>query len=166
MPTALIATVGGTATAAQAATVAATAALATGGVMAYSSIQQGKFQEEMGEYNAALARREAESVEEADEFEQRETRAEGRRIRARQLLQWTGGGLVPTGTYEEISMKTKADIEKDIKLQKYGFGLQKSRTLSRGKLEKQKGKYARRAGTWQAGTSLLTGAYRASSIYA
>lgn len=146
--------------------IAADVALVAAGTSAYSQYQQGKFQKEMGEYEAGLAKQEAESVKEAGEFEQRETRAEGRRIRARQLLQWTGGGLVPTGTYEEISMKTQADIEKDIKLQKYGFGLQYSRTLSRGKLARKKGKYASRAGAWQGGTSLLTGAYRASSIYA
>ena len=149
------------------AVVAADIALVAAGTSAYSQYQTGKFQEEMGEYNAALARQEAESIEEAGEFEQRETRAEGRRFRARQLLQFAKGGVVPTtGTPLLVGQETVADIAKDIKLQKYGFGLQKSRILSRAKQERQKGKYASRAGAWQAGTSLLTGAYRASSIYA
>ena len=149
------------------AALAADVALTTAAVSATSQYQQGKFQEEMGEYNAALAKQEAESVKEAGEFEERETRVEGRRIRARQLLQFAKGSVVPTtGTPLLVGQETQADIEKDIKLQRYGYGLQYSRTLSRGKLASKEGKYAKRAGAWQAGTSLLTGAYRASSIYA
>jgi hypothetical protein len=146
---------------------AADVALTTAAVSATSQYQQGKYMEEMGEYKAGLAKQEAESVKEASEFEERETRIEGRRIRARQLLQFAKGGVVPTtGTPLLVGEETTADIEKDIKLQKYGYGLQYSRTLSRGRLARQEGKYAKRAGAWSGGTSLLTGAYRAASIYA
>lgn len=146
---------------------AADVALATAAVSATSQIQQGKYQQEMAEYNAALATQEAETVKEAGEYEEREARIEGRRLRAKQLLQFAKGGVVPTtGTPLIVGKKTAVDIEKDIQLQRYGYGLQYSRTLSRARLERMKGKGARRASRWAAGTSLLTGAYRASSVFA
>lgn len=157
----------GLGTAGGVAAIAADVAVLAAGASAYSSIQQGKFAEEMGEYNAALAQQEAESIEEKGEFEERETRAEGRRIRARQLLQFAKGGVVPTtGTPLITSQKITTDVEKDIRLQRYGFGLQYSRALSRGRKAKREGRAASRASAWQAGSSLLTGTYRASSIYA
>ncbi len=136
------------------------------GVSAYSSLQQGKFAEQMGERNAALLEQEAESIGKASEFEERETRIEGRKIRARQLLQFAKGGVVPTtGTPSVVGQQTMVDIEKDIKLRKYGYGLQKSRTKSKAKLARLEGRAASRASAWQAGSSLLTGAYRVGSIW-
>jgi len=166
MVAAAIATVQGTATAAQAATVAATAAMAAGGTSAYMSYQQGKAAEQEGKYNAELAAREAESVKEASAYEERESRIEGRQLRARQLLDWVGGGLPPVGrTLLNVQSQTAAKTEQNIAMQKYGYGLQESRSMSQAKLYKMMGKSKSRASRWQAGSSLLTGAYRASSVY-
>ena len=166
MVAAAIATVQGTATAAQAATVAATAAMAAGGTSAYMSYQQGRAAEQEGKYNAELAAREAESVKEASAYEERESRIEGRQLRARQLLQFTKGGVVPgTGTPLLVGAHTAAKTEQNIAMQKYGYGLQESRSMSQAKLYKMMGKSKSRASRWQSGQSLLTGAYRASSVY-
>lgn len=155
----------GTATAAQAATVAATAAVAAAGTTAYMSYQQGKVAEQQGEFQAALMEREGETFKEASEYEERASRIEGRKLRARQLLQ--SGGLVPgAGTLGLIGEETAAKTARNITLQKYGYGLQYTRSMSQAKLQRMMGKSRSRASRWQAGSSLLTGAYRASSIYA
>ncbi len=150
-------------TAAQAAT---NAALIAAGVGTYSSIQQGEIAEQTGKYNAELATRDAQTIKEASAFEEREARVEGRKLRARQLLQFAKGNVVPSGgTPLLVQEETAARTARDITLQKYGYGLQYSRSMSQAKLSRMMGKSKSRASRWQAGSSLLTGAYRASSIY-
>ncbi len=146
--------------------VAVIAAVAGAGVSAYSAIQQGKIAEQTGKFNAALASQEAETIDISQEFEERETRVAGRKLRARQLLQFASGGVVPTtGTPLLVQRETGADVEKEIGRQKFGFGLQKQRAFSRGRFAKAQGKALSRASRFQAGSSLLTGAYRVGSIY-
>jgi len=147
--------------------VAIIAALAGAGVSAVSAIQQGKVAKQAAEFNAALAGQEAESIGDTQEFEERETRVEGRKLRARQLLQFASGGVVPgVGTPLLVGEETAQDVEKDIGFQRFGFGLQRRQALSRQQLEKRKGKAATRASRFQAGSSLLTGAFRAGSVRA
>lgn len=159
-------TIAGTATAAQAATAATTAALAAAGTSAYMSVQQGRAYEKQGEFQAELAEREAQTVKEAGEYEERQSRVEGRQLRARQMLQFAKGGVVPgTGTPLLVGGQTAADTARSITLQKYGYGLQHTQSMSQSKLYRMMGKSRSRASRWQAGSSLLTGAYRASSIW-
>ena len=141
-------------------------AVAAAGTSAYMSYQQGKASEQENKYNAELAVREAETVKEASEYEERQTRIEGRQLRARQLLQFAKGGVVPgTGTALLVRSQTAAKTEQNIAMQKYGYGLQQTKSMSQAKLYKMMGKSKSRASRWQAGSSLLTGAYRASSVY-
>ncbi len=147
---------------------AALAAVAVGGgiVSATSAIQQGKIAAGAAKFNEELAQREAESIETTQEFEERDLRVEGRKLRARQLLQFAQGGVVPgTGTPLLVGEETALDVERDIQRQRFGFGFQKSKARSRGRLEKFKGKAATRASRLQAGSSLLTGAFRAGSVF-
>lgn len=148
-------------------TTAAVAATAAGGYAAYGQYQQGKYAERMHKANAALAAQEAEEVKKASEYEERTARIEGRKEKARHLLQFATGGVVPTiGTPLIYQAEAGAKIEKDISLQRYGYGLRYSRAKSEERLQRMMGKTKRKAARWQAGTSLLTGAYRVSSIYA
>lgn len=142
-------------------------ALISAGMGAYGQYQTGKFQERMTEYNAQLAAQEAETIKEASEYEQRAARKEGRKLKDRQFVQFAKGGVVPTtGTPLLVRQETAEDIEKDIRMMQYGYGIRRGRALSESKLQKMKGKGMSRAARWTAGTSLLTGAYRVSSIYA
>lgn len=168
MPTAAAA--GGAAAgggASTAATIATYATIAAAGTTAYMAVQQGKAAEQQGKYQAELAARDAESIKEASEFEERQGRIEGRQLRARQLLQFAKGGVVPgTGTPLLVQQETAAKTRRDITLQKYGYGLAYGRSMSQAKMARMMGKSKSKASRWQAGSSLLTGAYRASSIYA
>jgi hypothetical protein len=170
MPATIAAATAETVTAEMAAAAALEATIATvtaASVGAYSSIQQGKAAEQAGKYNAELAARQAENIKEASEYEEREARIEGRKLRARQLVQFAKGGVVPgAGTPLLVQEETAARTERDIMLQKYGYGQQYVRSLSEAKMQRMMGKSKSRASRWQAGSSLLTGAYRAASIYA
>ncbi len=148
------------------ATVATYASIAAAGYGAYSTYQQGKYQQELYKQQAGLSIQEAEQIQEASRYEEAESRAEGRKLRARQFLQFAKGGVVPgTGTPLLVAEETRTDIERDIQKQKYGYGLAEERKYFEADLYKKKGKAASRAGRWGAGTSLLTGAYRTASIY-
>jgi len=146
---------------------AADVALIGAGVSAAGQIQTGKFQERMTEYNAQLAAQEAETIKAASEYEQRAARVEGRKLKARQFVQFAKGGVVPTtGTPLLVREETAGDIERDVRMMGYAYGIQRARALSEGRIQKMTGKGMSRAARWQAGSSLLTGAYRVSSIYA
>ena len=153
-------------TASTAATVATYAAIAAASYTAYSTYQQGKYQEDLYKDQAAQSVREGEQITEASRFEEREARIEGRKLRARQYLQFAKGGVVPgTGTPLLVGEETAVDIERDIQRGKYGFGLESQRKYFEAGIQRKKGKAASRAARWQAGSSLLTGAYRVASIY-
>ena len=147
-----------------AATMATYATIGAAGVGAYSSIQQGRIAEQQSKFQAGLYGQEAESIDKATEFEEREMRVEGRKLRARQLLQ--SGGTVPgTGTNLLVGIDTAKDVEKDIHTMKYGYGLQRRQAYSQAALARMSGKSQKRASRWNAGSSLLTGAYNVGSIY-
>ena len=140
----------------------ATVALAGAGLSAYSSYQQGQYAEDMGEYNAKVYAAQAESLEKASEHETREERIEKRKLLAKQLVSFAGGGVVPgAGTPLKIMSKTAGDIERDISMTQYGYGLEASQARSKGRYAKSYGKSRKRASLWQAGTTVMTGAARA-----
>ena len=146
--------------------VATIAAITAASVSAYSALQQGKAAEQAGKFQAELAAQDVAAIDTESEFEQRDLRVEGRKLRARQLLQFAKGGVVPgTGTPLLVAEDTAAEGEKDIGRQRYGYGLQKRSAYARGSLAKREGKSAKRASRWQAGSSLMTGGYQAASIY-
>jgi len=143
------------------ATLAAETAIIAAGMSAYGTYQQGKYAEEMGEYNAKVYAAEAESIEQAGEYEEREARIEKRKLLARQLVSFAGGGVVPSaGTPLKIMQATGAEMEKDIGLQKYEYGLAGSQARSKARYAKYSGKVRKRAAMWQTGTTVLTGASR------
>lgn len=170
MPTTMSVMLSGqTATAAQTAamtTEMAVASVATAGMGAYSYTEQARSQRQQGKYDAELARREAEITAEASEHEEREERREAKRLREKQFVQFAGGGVVPSkGTPLKVIADTQAEIEADIGLQTYGYGLKREQLLSRAQMERKLGKSKSRASRYMAGTSLATGAYRTASLY-
>lgn len=131
-----------------------------------SYIDQSKAAEQQGKYQEELALREAETTAEASEHEERESRREAKRLKAKQLVQFAGGGVVPTvGTPLKVIEETQAREEADIGLQRYGYGLQAGRLRSRAEMERRLGRSRSRASRYQAGSSLATGAYRTASLY-
>ena len=162
MPFAATAYIGYQTTAAVMTAAIADAALIAAGLSAYSSVQQGKFAQQTAEYEAKVYQQEAESIKAGAEYETREMRREKRQLLASQLVAQAKGGIVPgAGTPLELRSKTAADIERDILLTQFGYGLAESQALSRAGMAKVYGKTQRRASLWQAGITLATGGAQA-----
>lgn len=158
--------VSATAATVTATTLAADAAIATAVMSGMSYSQQARTQRQQGKYQSAFAQREAEITAEASEHEEREARRDAKKLREKQLVQFAGGGVVPSiGTPLKVIKDTQAEMEADIGLQKYGYGLQAGRLRSRAEMERRLGRSKSRASRYMAGTSLATGAYRTASLY-
>ncbi len=143
-------------------TIAADVALISGGMSAYGSYQQGQYAEDTGKYNAKVYAAQAESLEKAGEHETREERIEKRRLLARQLVSFAGGGVVPSaGTPQKIMTKTGAEMERDIGQLQYGYDIAGSQARGRGRIAKSYGKSRKRASLWQSGSTVMSGAARA-----
>lgn len=140
---------------------AADIGLAATGLSAYGTYQQGQFAEDMGEYNAKVYAAEAESFKEAGEYETREERIEKRKLLARQLVSFAGGGVVPgVGTPLKIMSRTGYEMERDIGMTQHEYGLAGSRAKSRARYSRYSGRSRKRAAMWQTGSTVLTGASR------
>jgi hypothetical protein len=140
----------------------ATLSLVGTGAAAYSSYQQGEYAEGMGKYNAKVYAAQAESLEKAGEHETREERIEKRRLLAKQLVSFGGGGVVPSaGTPQKIMTRTGAEMERDIGMTQYGYDIAGSQARSKGKIARSYGKSQKRASLWQSGSTVMTGAARA-----
>lgn len=140
---------------------AADIGLTGAGLSAYGTYQQGQYAEDIAKYNAKVYADEAASAEKAGEYETREERIEKRRLLARQLVSFAGGGVVPgTGTPLKIMSATGAEMERDIGLTQYEYGLAGSRARSKARYARYIGKTRKRAAMWQTGTTVMTGASR------
>lgn len=158
--------VSATAATVTATTIAADAAIATAVMSGMSYSQQASTQRQQGKYQQQLALREAEITAEASEHEEREARRDAKKLREKQLVQFAGGGVVPSvGTPLKVISEEQARYEADIGLQRYGYGLTRGRLLSKAQMEKRLGRSKSRASRYYAGTSLATGAYRVSGLY-
>lgn len=147
-------------------TIMAAAAIGGAAISYQQQRQAGQIAAQAHEFDAVRAEQEAEQIEKVSEHEERQTRVEGRRLRARQLLQFASGNVVPsTGTPLTVGERTAEEIEKDIRLKKYGFGVQVGQKKKEAQLQRIMGKTKTRAARFAAGTSLLTGIYRTASIY-
>jgi len=133
---------------------AAIGSLIGSGMQALGQYRAGKDQERAFKQRASVLDADAVAVEKASMEEQRAKRLEGKRIGAMQLVdfQGLGGALVMAETRREIDRDAEFIAQEGIR------GASRLRSQASG--EREMGKSARRAGMWQAGTSLLTGGAR------
>ena len=134
------------------------ATAAAAGVSAYSSYQQGKSQEAMAKYNAAVAQQDAKQKEQEGKLAAKEIREQKRRIIATQTAGTAKSGLMSEGTPLLVNIQTAADEEYNALMTSYNAGIQANRFRSDAKLSKMQGKSARQAGNLGAGASLFSGA--------
>lgn len=146
-------------------TMAATmAGMAIGGMgwQAYSQYRGGREQEKWYRYNAMLDLQQAKEERRATGYEAGLHRKAGRELLEEQRAGYAAAGVGEEGTPGIVAEKTAEEIEIDaLAIQR--AGKQRAQVSeSRAKLSKLRGRSARRAGMWQTGTTLLTGA---PSIY-
>jgi len=130
---------------------AAVAGLIGTGMKAYGSLEAGRQEEKAFRQRASVLEADALATEKAAREEERALRLKGKRIGAQQLVdfQGLGGLLVMAETRSEIAKEASYISEEGLRTG--------SRFRSQAGFEREMGASARRAGMWQAGTSLLTG---------
>ncbi len=105
---------------ATAATIAADAALVTGGVSAFSQLQAGKQAEALGKsqaaisaYNAILDKQEAQERLDVAGVEETKFRAAGEKLKARQRVAFAKAGITTEGTPMDVLEETAIQLETD-----------------------------------------------------
>ncbi len=148
-----------------AASLASDLTLVGAGLTAFSQFQAGKQQEENAQFNAAVQDQRAEQEKFAVRSEADIRHERGRKLLATQRAKFAGAGVTGAGSPLLVIDETARNIALDVQTTLFS-GRQRSNLLrSQASILRTSGKSAFRAGLFGAGTSLLTGATNATSIY-
>lgn len=146
--------------------------IAGAGVMAAGQIQAGReaaaeaaSTERIANYNAAVQEQEARAIEQKSKFEQVRQAEEAERIKGKLRAKLSAAGVrTDVGTPLLLAEEQTAELELERQLIGYEARTeaQRARTqaqldILQGKLSKQKGRAARKASYFKAGSTLLTG---------
>lgn len=145
----------------KAAVTLADAAAVVGAVTsAAGAMQQGAAQQNMANYNAAVAEREAESARRAAAFEESAQRDRAEKVKSTQRALFAKSGVTPEGSPLLVEADTAQQAEQDALAIRYSGSVAEARAKSQAALDRMQGKVAKQAGYFKAGSSLLTGASR------
>jgi len=138
----------------------ATAVVITGvsaGIGAYSAYEQGKQAEKMAEYNAAVEHNNALQAQMEAQVAAKTKRKEAEAMNKRQRALYAKAGVVNEGTPLEVLAETAMDMELEaLEIERFGkVTAQKHR--DQAAIDIYSGKSAKRAGTLNAGETLLSG---------
>ena len=124
----------------------ALAAVAGGaGLSAYNTLEEGKEQAKLGKIQQQQLNAEAKATEQAGQYESRQKRKEGQRLKATQIAQMSAQGGTMTGTSMGLVADSAKEIEADALIISRNYGLEATRLRNRGALAAYEGRVARRA---------------------
>jgi len=145
---------------------AAVAAMAVGtGMEVYGQIQAGRAAEKTAEYNAALARRDADIEKQRAEFEEAQHRRRVGRFKGRQQALFAKAGVQLEGSPLLVMEETAAEAELEALAIRRGGEIKASRFMAEAGLRQYTGKQKKRTAYIRAGASLLTGAGETYLMY-
>ena len=129
-------------------------------VGAYMQYQQGQAQEDMGDYNADVARNDALAVKYQSEVDARNERKRIRRLMSTQRMLFGKAGVTLEGTPLLVMEETAREGEKEAQMIEYAGRIGVRRQNARADIFSMKGSQAKTAGTTgavlTAGKGLLT----------
>jgi len=120
-------------------------------------LQNAKYTRETYRQRSRVLEMEAAAVTRASDYESSQIQAEGRRLHARQIVQYAKSGVLPDGTPKLVMAKSKADVERDAAFAIERGDTEAARLRSQARYERKMAKAANRAGIWNAATSWLKG---------
>ena len=141
--------------------IAIISALVSAGSMIYSAQQQRK----TAEYRAQLAEEAGEEVKAGTELEVARHRERTKRLQARQRASYAKAGVLMEGSPLEVLADSAAQADLDEMIIEHGGQARASAYEREGMFMRQYGKSQQTAGYIKAGSSLLSGAYKAYSGY-
>lgn len=132
------------------------------GLGIYGTLQQGRTEQDWYEYNALLDIQRAKEERVAAGYEAGLHRKAGRALLEEQKAGYAAAGVTERGTPSIVAERTAEEIEIDALAIERAGGQRARYAMSQAKLSKMRGRTARRASYWQAGSTLLGGG---SQIY-
>jgi hypothetical protein len=146
--------------------IGAVAAAASTGVATYAAYEQGQQQQAAGKYNAKVAQNQALAAQQAAGMRADILRDRARRVESTNLARAAGGGIVPTAGSPLFVMADNAmQAELDAQRAQYGGKVDAMGYESQADLYNFGASTAGQAGTLRAGSTLLSGASSAASLY-
>lgn len=141
------------------------------GVKAAGALQKGRAAEaqaesarNIAEYNAAVQEREAQAIRQKGAFEQKQQAKRGARIKSALTARIAAAGGLGAPVAADLAAEQAAELELENLLIGYEAEVGARRALSQaeldrlsGRVARQRGKVAKRAARFEAGTTLLTG---------
>jgi hypothetical protein len=142
------------------------ASAAGAGVSAYSSIQQGKAQQRLNEYNAQVAEQAASDKARDGRIMANAQREQNRRLQARQRALYAKAGVVDTtGSPLLVQLEQAGQLEMAALQTEATSSTEAARLRQQAILDRMSGKAARQAGNLNAGATILQGLGNAASSY-
>ena len=132
---------------------------------AYGQIQQGKAAKRAADYNAAIQRNQAIAAKQKAEFDADRQRQVAAAQRAQARAGFAKGGVVMEGPPLLVLESSAEQAELDAQAILYGGDVQATGYEAQANLSEMEGASAKKAGYIGAGTTLLTGAGKAGSLY-
>jgi len=128
------------------------------GMQAGGAYQAGEAQAAWLKYDAALAAREAEITKKKTSYEVASFRRQGEKFKAEQRATVGASGVRLEGSPLESLAETASQIERDALMIRYSGKTEEQKYRMESKYLKTQAKYARKAGTLKAISTLLSGA--------
>lgn len=147
-------------------TVAAIAMVAAAGVSSYAAYEQGQTAKATGKFNARMAENEALRVDQEGRESIKRRRRENKRLMGRARARLAKSGVVEEGTPLEVMAETAGQLELAALDEQRAASAESSRLRSQAGMSLWEGKQAARAGTTQAGATLLSGTAKTSGYVA
>jgi hypothetical protein len=137
--------------------------MAGAGIKAYGQYRQGKEEQNMAEYNAAVERENAKYAVESAAYEENRRRDEINRMKSKMAAVIGASGTTMEGSPLELMIETEFQGRLDIAAIRRTGSIQAARHRSQAELDIYYGKVAKRQWYYRAGSSLLMGGGQAYS---
>lgn len=135
------------------------------GVAVYGAVQASKSAEEMAEYNAKVAKQQAEHLRRVGDENLRRRREMNQRYLATQRAQYAKAGVLLQGSPLAVLGKSASALELEAMDIAYQTELAAQRSFAEARMAKYEGSQASRAYQYQAGSSLISGLGTTGSVY-
>lgn len=132
--------------------------IAATGLSVFSQLRQGKQQQEIFEFNAAINQQKAQIAREAGRIAAGQIIQERTRLTKAQTAAFGASGVGPSGTPFFVKSDSLVQSEFELLVNDYNTRIGITNALAAAELDKKRGKEARTASFINAGTTLLTAA--------
>jgi hypothetical protein len=146
----------------------AVAAIVVGAaVSAAAAYEQGQQQSKTANYNRRVAENQAALAKEQGKLAAESERDRQRRLLATQHVRQAASGVLTTeGSPLVVAMDSARAAERDLQLIRFGTDVRATGWAAEAELQRSAGRWYQRAGTMNAGVSLLSGVGNAAGTYA